>query len=253
MNIFRFNVEKDGRKALVSAMGEILECKPQYKGVPSFTYVVGDFTISMIGTVTAGDGTDENVIKNLLEQLQSKGYRYETSDEDNIPANPMPASGCTALTVIKSAEVQTPETNIESKVSDTALMSIDMPLSGISSVGLSNLEKLIKSKSWIIKRMTGADNLSLERVDDLIRFPWFRQDSTADEVDAYAGLVVRLYETAKTKKRVIAEERPMSSGESEKYKARCMLLSLGFIGSEYKQIRKILLAPFSGSGSFLTR
>ena len=37
--------------------------------------------------------------------------------------------------------------------------------------------------------------------------------------------------------------------DNEKFKARCMLLALGFIGDEFAQARKILLAPMSGNGS----
>jgi hypothetical protein len=34
---------------------------------------------------------------------------------------------------------------------------------------------------------------------------------------------------------------------------RCLLLSLGFIGAEYKQARKILLANLKGNGSYKSR
>ncbi|NCC69938.1 MAG: virulence protein, partial [Clostridia bacterium] len=38
--------------------------------------------------------------------------------------------------------------------------------------------------------------------------------------------------------------------ENEKYAFRCFLLRLGFIGSEYKSERKILLANLTGSSAF---
>ena len=48
-------------------------------------------------------------------------------------------------------------------------------------------------------------------------------------------------------KRVTATEKPV---DNEKYAFRCFLLRLGFIGSEYKAERKILLKNLSGSSAF---
>ena len=52
---------------------------------------------------------------------------------------------------------------------------------------------------------------------------------------------------AKTQKRVNSTEKTV---ENEKYAFRCFLLRLGFIGSEYKNERKILLANLTGSSAF---
>ena len=38
--------------------------------------------------------------------------------------------------------------------------------------------------------------------------------------------------------------------ENDKYAFRCFLLRLGFIGSEYKEERRILLKNLSGSSAF---
>ena len=38
--------------------------------------------------------------------------------------------------------------------------------------------------------------------------------------------------------------------ENEKYAFRCFLLRLGFIGTEYKKQRKILLSRLNGSSAF---
>ena len=48
-------------------------------------------------------------------------------------------------------------------------------------------------------------------------------------------------------KRISATEK---FAENEKYPFRCFLLRLGFIGSEYKEERKILLENLSGSSAF---
>jgi hypothetical protein len=108
---------------------------------------------------------------------------------------------------------------------------------------------LVAAKAWILKRMAETDALPIERDERHLRFPWFKPDATAVEIDAYSRLIAGMCETAKTKKRVTSAERQLEEGDNEKFKARCFLLSIGFIGDEYKQARKVLLAPFSGNGS----
>ena len=49
-----------------------------------------------------------------------------------------------------------------------------------------------------------------------------------------------------TQKRVNAAEKEV---DNEKYAFRCFLLRLGFIGSEYKTQRKILLRNLTGSSA----
>ena len=52
---------------------------------------------------------------------------------------------------------------------------------------------------------------------------------------------------SKEQKRITASEKEV---ENEKYAFRCFLLRLGFIGTEYKTDRKILLQNLSGSSAF---
>jgi len=48
-------------------------------------------------------------------------------------------------------------------------------------------------------------------------------------------------------KRITSREKSVTN---EKYAFRCFLLRLGFIGDEYKQSRKLLLANLDGSSAF---
>lgn len=50
-----------------------------------------------------------------------------------------------------------------------------------------------------------------------------------------------------TQKRITAKEKAV---DNEKYAFRCLLLRLGFIGTEYKSERKILLQNLSGNTAF---
>ena len=49
---FKFNVKGADRKALVKAMGDILQVKPKYLGMPTAAYEVDYFTVDKNGTVS---------------------------------------------------------------------------------------------------------------------------------------------------------------------------------------------------------
>jgi len=242
----RFNVAKDERKALVKAISEITGVASKYLGAPGFAFTVGDYTISANGTVTFGEGQEADALGDLLAQLAERGFAYE-KDEDSSHDEPCLDeldSEC-SVPCETSAEMTAEPTTAE------GVLSIYVPLFGIGSAAIENLERLIASKAWILKKMTGAESLPVEKLEGRLRFPWFKADSSAKEIDAYSRLIARLCETAKTKTRIMANERLPQAGDNEKYKARCFLLALDFKGAEFSQSRKILLAPFPGNGSFL--
>ncbi len=124
---------------------------------------------------------------------------------------------------------------------------IEMPLTGFTPEKLDNLTKLVNAKAPLLKAVLGAEDLPIQQTADTLRFPWFRGSLDGDTVKAYATLVEKLCKAAKEKRHVTAKEREV---DNPKYAMRCWLLSLGFIGDEYKQERKILLRNLSGNSSF---
>ena len=70
---FEFNRTGAERKALVQAMGEILEVKPKYLGMPTAAYQVDYFHIDKTGAVEFDDRADSEEIENLLERLAERG------------------------------------------------------------------------------------------------------------------------------------------------------------------------------------
>lgn len=75
-----FNRTGAERKALVTAMGEILEVKPRYLGMPTAAYEVDYFTIDRNGTVEFDDRADSEEIENLLEALANRGFVAEPQE-----------------------------------------------------------------------------------------------------------------------------------------------------------------------------
>lgn len=68
------------RKELVKAMGEILEVKLKYLGMPSAAYQIDYFTVDKNGAVTFDDSADSEEIENLLEQLRIDCIEWQCSE-----------------------------------------------------------------------------------------------------------------------------------------------------------------------------
>ena len=112
-----------------------------------------------------------------------------------------------------------------------------------------NLNNLLAAKGRLIKAA-----FKLEEKPDVIEengkatFPWFKVAPTDSEtIEAYSRFVCALVNMAKTQKRVTAVDKGY---DNEKFAFRCFLLRLGFIGNEFKQVRKILLKNLSGSSAW---
>ena len=66
-----FNVTGERRKALVEAIKAFVDAPPVYQNAPSFAYVIGDYTVSKIGTLS-GPANEA-----LIAALNAKGFIAE--------------------------------------------------------------------------------------------------------------------------------------------------------------------------------
>lgn len=205
-----FNVSGKDRKRLVELISEITEAPAKYLGVPSCAYQVDHFTIGKNGELTFDDHTNSGVIELLIERLSEAGFE---------------------------TEIQPEETGV----------AIQMPRESFSDAALDNLAKLIEAKGNLIKKALDVDALPIVMDEERISFPWFPGMPDADEVKAYTHFIAKLCEMAQNQKRITAKEKEV---DNDKYAFRCFLLRLGFIGTEFKVERKILLRNLSGSSAF---
>ena len=218
------------RKALVTAIGEILEVRPQYKGMPSAAYEIGYFTVTKEGTLEFDDRADSGEVENLLEQLADRGIVAAPAEMAQAWLN------ARAEELSKASETEPQEANVG--------LTVEIPLDKVS---LGNLTKLLEAKGKLIRKALGISELSMEILEDRVAFPWFTEMPDADAVKAYTHFISALCEMSKNAIRVTATEKAV---ENEKYAFRCFLLRLGFIGTEYKAERKILLRNLSGNAAF---
>lgn len=207
------------RKELVKAAEQIMGTKAIYKKLPTLAYELAGFTFTKEGTLVWDERTAPEAVEKLVSTLAEQGFKV-------------------------LAETTEPPTEEETA---TDALVISLPKDGFTDTALANLDRIIEAKGALIKKALSADNLAYEVTDEAICFPWFSRIPEADAVIAYTRFISALCKTCKEKKRITAKEKPV---ENEKYAFRCFLLSLGFIGDEYKADRKILLSRLDGNSAW---
>ena len=230
-----YNVTGSERKRLADCIAGFLGCEKKYLGVPSCAYRAGCIEVSKDGMVTFDDSADSKEIEALLEELGKEGFHAE------------PAAGETATADTAEDNDAAADTAAESKSTtqdaDTGL-TVEIPLEKVS---VGNLAKLLDAKGALIKKALGIDALPIEIGENTVKFPWFPALPEPDEVPAYTHFIAALCAMSKNQKRITATAKEV---DNEKYAFRCFLLRLGFIGTECKAERKILLRSLSGSSAF---
>jgi hypothetical protein len=219
----RFDKTGTERKALAAALSEITGCEARFMYAPTFSYRVGDHTITRDGALET-DCTEN--ITAVLAGLEERGF---------VPA-------------------EKPELPGESAADDAPdAMIIEIPDNDFTDLAFDNLARLVAGKAGLIRHAIGehlttdAGSLPITRDDGKICFPWFCFNMKPEEVTAWSRFTGALCALAKRQKRVSISDKPYDG--SEKYGMRCFLLKLGFIGEEYKDARKIILARLTGNGS----
>ena len=220
-----FNRTGAERKALVTAISEILGTKAKYMGMPTMAYDFGGLIVDKTGALEFEENIFSKDIKDLLKSLAEKGFTTENSKD-----------------LEQDEEVS--EESKEMPQSENVGLTVSVPLEYVK---VGNLTNLLDVKGDLIKKALGTEGLPIEITEDAITFPWFETLLDSDTAKTYTRFISKLCEMSKKQKRINNTENKV---ENEKYAFRCFLLRLGFIGDEYKTDRKILLKNLSGSSAF---
>ena len=216
-----YNKQGAARKELADAISHITGESAKYLFLPTKAYQIGSIMVGETGTVEC---EDEALFQKVVQELAAKGFR---------PENRVP---------IMEEGVKPGET---SEMESVDTLTISLP-DNLTEEDFVKLQNLVASKASLFKKALGTNDLTIQRGEGKISFPWFHEaDST--KVQVYTKLVTALCQMAKKSKRITAKEHEVPN---EKYAFRCFLLRLGFIGSEYKDCRKILLEKLSGSAAY---
>jgi hypothetical protein len=268
-----YTVKGQERKKLVGAISQELNLPARYLGMPTAVYEVGRLQIDKNGTLTGPDYRD------LIADLQglygfiptSAEYdetadtpawhdtcdREERDEDSNWDGNETPyyrepryteeEFGLGVRRTDPVGENGMRESDIPERDEIYRLV-IEMSLDGFNPEKLDNLVKMVNAKAPLLKTALGVDELPIQVGEETIKFPWFYGNLDAEHINAYTTLVSLISKTAREKKRVTSKEKEAVG--SQKYAMRCFLLSLGAIGQEYKEMRKILLEKLSGSSAY---
>ena len=139
------------------------------------------------------------------------------------------------------------ERGFEPTNSNLTLFVVSLPRAMFNDAALTRLHNLVKSKETVLRAALKAHALQIEVTDEKIYFPWFTLTGADGEADAYMKLIAALGKTAREQQRISAKEKAQ---DNLKYAMRLFLVRLGFVGEEYKQVRKILLRNLSGNCSW---
>ena len=213
-----FNRTGAERKALVTAIGEILGTKAKYMGMPTAAYDFGGLIIDKNGGAEFEKNIFPKDIKDLLQKLVDKGFIAEDKETSEEPE--------------------------EMSQGEDVGLTVAIP---IENVGVGNLTNLLDAKGELIKKALGVDDIRIEIDEENVSFPWFPELPSAEATQVYTRFISKLCEMSKKQKRINNSEKKVTN---EKYAFRCFLLRLGFIGEEYKTDRKILLRNLTGSSAF---
>lgn len=222
-----YNVTGARRKELVKVISGITGAKAEYKFMPTCNYEIGNLTVTKNGTLEWDERTAPETISQITEALAEAGFASEPD--------------AAAETEIRKEPEEPEEATAESEEPG---LTVEIPL---DKVAVGNLTNILEAKGSLIKKALGVDDLRFEIKEDRITFPWFKELPDADTAKAYTEFISLLCKLSKELKRTSSKETPAAN---EKYTFRCFLLRLGFIGSEYKESRKILLKNLSGNSSW---
>ncbi len=245
------------RKELVQAISDITCTKAKYLFLPTRAYQIGSILVGETGTVECEDVA---LLRRVAQELAVKGFQPENdvSIPEAVTAEQTSPEEITQETAEPEA-VTEPEPMEEHAETEKAAadpagdpepekvdhLTISLP-DDFTEEEFGRLQNLVASKAGLIKKALGTDDLTITRENGKISFPWFHEANSAKFV-AYSKLLTALCQFAKKAKRVSTKEHEVPN---EKYAFRCFLLRLGFIGTEYKECRKILLEKLSGSAAF---
>lgn len=215
-NEIRFTLESKQRPKLAQEIGNILGIAPHYERVPSCAYDIAGYRLDKESILHIPERAEAEMVENLIRQLRECGFQDDAEFTEEVPMQ-------------------------QDK------LTIAVPRASLTDTALENLQKIIVNKQTLLQRAFQTDSTEVEITEEKINFAWFQYTEDGDEITAYTQFISRLCDMARDAKRV--SSKPTET-DNDKYAFRCFLLRLGFIGKEYKTVRKILLRNLTGNSAF---
>ena len=195
---------------------------------------------------------DETVVDEDKINTTEKSDISEELSEDLVEETEAPVLPEGNFESEESMEDVTDEQSEETpvpEVTEPEKIVIELPDSYLDEAELGRARAIVASKATVLKKALETNDLSIERKEDKICFPWFTNHGIDGEAKAYMQLVSGIAKRAKMLTRVTATESP---SDNDKFTMRLFLVSLNFKGAEYAFARKFLLRNLSGNSGWRT-
>ena len=260
--IINYGVKGKDRKKLAEEIGTYYNANVVYTGVPKCSYKVNLAEIDRDGGLIIDDSIPEREWKPLVEYLKTKGYKGASESSETSKSSDVSKSAKKGKVATPKTKVETPKIKQEKEtkqkvetekdtIPSTKGVTIDgyeisLPCDSTNTLLEFRLSKIITAKGELFKKAFRTESLEFLIADNKITFKWLPSDASPDEIKAAMQFFSKLVAMLK-EHQVTAKERQV---ENEKYAMRCFLLTLGFIGADYKKSRIILLQNLEGSSAW---
>lgn len=198
------------------------------------------------------DVLDETVVEeDKIAAAEDSAASKETSAEsiEESEARVLPEGNFESAEATKEATGEPSEETSIPEATEPKKIVIELPGSYLDEAELGRVRAIVASKASVLKKALETDDLSIERNEDKICFPWFTDHGIDGETKAYMQLVSGIAKRAKMLTRVTATE---SVSENDKFTMRLFLVSLNFKGTEYAFARKFLIRNLTGNSGWRT-
>lgn len=232
MKTIQFAKQTAGRKQLATVIGEAIGAKPVYQGTPSFAYLIGGVLLDKDWVVSL-PGKAETTSRKVLDAAHYAGFK---------PVSETPT---------EEAQTDTAETEVASApaagTGEPLGLTVALPAERLDAPAVARLEALLAVRGPLIAKALGAERHGVEVIDDRLVFAWFDHVPAPEDAQAATQLIAGLCDYAARVHRVTTKPGTVNN---EKYVMRTLLLRLGFIGDEHKQLRRTLLARLAGDSAW---
>lgn len=185
-----------------------------------YTYKVDNTYIHRAGLVYWGKEIPTGMVGYIIRYLEGEGYKPENVTDFPVTITAQDES----IILHREAWAQQHQANIARSISAKAHLlaaTLQVPISRIT----------------------------VELSEDTITCRWFTSDQTPEQIQGCQVLLEKVALNAATSRTLAATSNTEGSA---KYAMRCWLIRLGLNSSDYKQVRKVLLANLSGNAAWKT-
>lgn len=190
---------------------------------------------------------DDGKISATGDDGTAKEISAESIEEPEAPV--LPEGNFESAEVTEEATGEPSEETSIPEATEPKKIVIELPGSYLDEAELGRVRSIVASKATVLKKALETDDLSIERKEDKVCFPWFTDHGIDGEMNAYMQLVSGIAKRAKMLTRVTATESP---SDNDKFTMRLFLVSLNFKGPEYAFARKFFLRNLSGNSGWRT-